>query len=134
LLLIGLHPMVCSACFLIEPSTTSPGVMPPTIGWVLSHQSLIKNMPYRFAYNLVLWRHFIYLVGWLVGFSRQSFSVQSWLSWNSLCRLGWPRTQKYSCLCLRSAGNTDMCHHCPWRHFLNWGPFVSDDFACVKLI
>jgi hypothetical protein len=27
-------------------------------------------------------------------FSRQVFSVQSWLSWNSFCRPGWPRTQK----------------------------------------
>jgi hypothetical protein len=25
---------------------------------------------------------------------RQGFSVESWLSWNSLCRPGWPRTQK----------------------------------------
>jgi hypothetical protein len=26
-------------------------------------------------------------------FSRQGFSVPFWLSWNSLCRPGWPRTQ-----------------------------------------
>jgi hypothetical protein len=26
------------------------------------------------------------------------------LSWNSLCRPGWPRTQKSACLCLPSAG------------------------------
>jgi hypothetical protein len=47
------------------------------------------------------------LVGWLVGFfgfSRQGFSVWPWLSWNSLCRPGWPQTQKSTCLCLPSAG------------------------------
>jgi hypothetical protein len=33
-------------------------------------------------------------------FSRQRFSVQPWLSWNSFCRPGWPRTQKSACLCL----------------------------------
>ncbi|EDK97303.1 mCG1038086, partial [Mus musculus] len=26
------------------------------------------------------------------------------LSWNSLCRPGWPGTQKSACLCLLSAG------------------------------
>jgi hypothetical protein len=44
--------------------------------------------------------------------SRQGFSVQSWLSWNSLCRPGWSRTQKSACLCLPSAGITGMRHHC----------------------
>ena len=39
-----------------------------------------------------------------VCFSRQGFSVYPWLSWNSLCRSGWPRTQKSACLCLPSAG------------------------------
>jgi hypothetical protein len=33
------------------------------------------------------------------------------VSWNSLCRLGWPRTQKSACLCLPSAGIKGMCHH-----------------------
>jgi hypothetical protein len=32
MLLIGLLPLACSACFLIEPKTTSPGVEPPTMG------------------------------------------------------------------------------------------------------
>jgi hypothetical protein len=39
-----------------------------------------------------------------VFFFWQGFSVKSWLSWNSLCRLGWPRTQKSPCHCLPSAG------------------------------
>ena len=32
---------------------------PPTMGWALPHQSLIKKMPCRLAYSLVLWRHFL---------------------------------------------------------------------------
>jgi hypothetical protein len=47
------------------------------------------------------------------GFLRQGFSVYPWLSWNSLCRPGWPRTQKSACLCLPSAGIKGMRHHCP---------------------
>jgi hypothetical protein len=43
-------------------------------------------------------------------FSRQGFSVYPWLSWNSLCRPGWPRTQKSVCLCLPSAGIKGMRH------------------------
>jgi hypothetical protein len=33
------------------------------------------------------------------------------LSWNSLCRPGWPRTQKSACLCLPSPGIKGMRHH-----------------------
>jgi hypothetical protein len=40
----------------------------------------------------------------LFGFLRQGSSVSPWLSWNSLCRPGWPWTQKSTCLCLLSAG------------------------------
>jgi hypothetical protein len=32
MLLTGLLPLACSACFLIEPRTTSPGMAPPTVG------------------------------------------------------------------------------------------------------
>jgi hypothetical protein len=42
---------------------------------------------------------------------RQGFSVYPWLSWNSLCRPGWPRTQKSACLCLQSAGIKGVRHH-----------------------
>jgi hypothetical protein len=44
-------------------------------------------------------------------FLRQGFSVWPWLSWNSLCRPGWPRTQKSACLCLPSAGIKGMRQH-----------------------
>ena len=39
-----------------------------------------------------------------VCFSRQGFSVQPWLSWNSICRQGWPWTQRSTCLCVRVLG------------------------------
>ena len=42
------------------------------------------------------------------------------LSWNSLCRPGWPQTQKSACLCLPIAGIKGMCHHHPaWYQSLN---------------
>lgn len=44
LLLPGLLFMPCSACFLTEPRTTSPGMVSPTVGWALSHKLLIKRM------------------------------------------------------------------------------------------
>ena len=62
-LLTGLIPMACSACFLIEPRTTSPGMTPPTMGWALSHWSLIKKMPCRLTCSWTLWRHFLLRVG-----------------------------------------------------------------------
>jgi hypothetical protein len=64
-------------------------------------------LKYSFAgYRIYLFYLFIYLV-----FLRQGFSVQPWLSCNSLCRPGWPRTQKSTCLCLPSAGIKGVRHH-----------------------
>jgi hypothetical protein len=54
----------------------------------------------------------LFLFCFVLFFSRQGFSVQPWLSWNSLCRPGWPRTQKSTCLCLPSAGIKGVHHHC----------------------
>jgi hypothetical protein len=56
-------------------------------------------------------------------------SVLPWLSWNSLCRPGWPWTQKSTCLCLPSAGIKGMRHHClaASPHFMpSLKPFRSD--------
>jgi hypothetical protein len=45
-----------------------------------------------------------------------------WLSWNSLCRPGWPQTQKSACLCLSSAGIKGVRHHTwPLLLFLRLG-------------
>jgi hypothetical protein len=42
-------PRLVSACFLIEPRTSSPGLASHTKGWTLPHQSVMKKMPYRLA-------------------------------------------------------------------------------------
>lgn len=43
-LLIGLLPPACSACFLIQPRTTYPGVALPKMSWAFLYHLLIKNM------------------------------------------------------------------------------------------
>lgn len=58
MLLTGLLLVACSACFLIEPRSTSPGMALPTIGRTLPHQSQIKKMPNKLTYSPVLWEHF----------------------------------------------------------------------------
>ena len=54
MLLTGLLPLPCSACFLIEPKTTSLGMAPLTNGpshpWLL-----IEKMPYSW----ISWRHYL---------------------------------------------------------------------------
>jgi hypothetical protein len=35
--------LACSACFLIEPRTTSSGMAPPTTSWAFLYQLLIKK-------------------------------------------------------------------------------------------
>jgi hypothetical protein len=51
---------LCSACFLMEPRTTSPEMAPPSMGWIFSHELLIKKMAYRLACLMILWRrHFL---------------------------------------------------------------------------
>jgi hypothetical protein len=50
-LLTGLPPTACSACFLIEPRTTRPGITPLPMGWALPRQALVKKMPHRLAHS-----------------------------------------------------------------------------------
>jgi len=54
MLLTGLLPQACTDCFLIEPKTTSSGMAPPTMGWVLPPWSLTEKM----LYSWVSWGHF----------------------------------------------------------------------------
>lgn len=42
--LTGLLLVVCTAHFLTAPRTTGPEMAPPTMGWALPRQSLIKKM------------------------------------------------------------------------------------------
>jgi hypothetical protein len=75
--------------------------------------SLPPSLP-LFLLLLLLLQQWVFFVVVVVvfGFSGQGFSVWPWLSWNSLCRPGWPRTQKFTCLCLlsASAGIKGVCH------------------------
>jgi hypothetical protein len=59
MLLAGLFSVAPSARFLIEPRTASPGMAPPTMGWPLPCQLLIRKMLFKPAYSLILWRHFL---------------------------------------------------------------------------
>ena len=59
ILLTDLLLMAFSACFLIEPRTTSPGVSLPTMSWALPLQSLIKKMSHRLVCSPILWRHLL---------------------------------------------------------------------------
>ena len=52
-------------------------------------------------------------------FSRLGFSVLLQLSWNSLCRPGWPHTQRSAYLCLLSAGVKGVRHHAQLAHLLD---------------
>ena len=52
MLFTGLLPLACSACFHIEPKTTSPEMVPHTMGPLL--WSLIEKM----SYSWISWRHF----------------------------------------------------------------------------
>lgn len=56
-LALPFHP-ACSDCYLIL-RTTSPGMIPPKMGWAFPHQSLIKTILYKFACSIVLWKHFL---------------------------------------------------------------------------
>jgi hypothetical protein len=59
------RPRGCAAYWLaprgllIESRATSSGMAQLTMGWVLSHQSLMKKMPCRLACSLILWRLFL---------------------------------------------------------------------------
>jgi hypothetical protein len=53
------------------------------------------------------------------------------LSWSSLCRLCWPRTQKSACLCLSSAGIKGVHHHAQPHNFFRYLPLMAQNQARV---
>jgi hypothetical protein len=71
----------------------------------------------------------------LVPFFKQGFSVQPWLSWDTLCRPGWPQTQKSACLCLPSAGIKGVCHHAQLNYVycVGTGALGGQRQICLKL-
>ena len=64
------------------------------------------------------------------------YSPGCWLSWSSLCRPGWPQTQKSSCLCLQSAWIKGLRHHAQSSlNFLKKSTNIkNDDSSCVCLL
>lgn len=59
-LLTGMLPMACSACILMYPMTTFPGVVPAHNGLDMpANQSLLKEMPNRPAYRPVSPKRFL---------------------------------------------------------------------------
>jgi hypothetical protein len=50
--------------------------------------------------------------------------VYPWLSWNSLCWLGCPQTQKSPCLWLPSTGINSLHHHCLAK--------ILNTYKCIK--
>jgi hypothetical protein len=55
ILLTGLLPLACSACFFIEPKTTSLGMAPLKMGWGLPPWPLIEKIPYSW----ISWKQFL---------------------------------------------------------------------------
>ena len=47
--------LACSACFPEDLRTTNPGMIPLTMFLVLLHQPLIRRIPFRLVYSLILW-------------------------------------------------------------------------------
>jgi len=55
MLFTGFLTLACSACFLLEPKTTRPEMVPPTMSYAFPSWSLIEKMPYSW----ISWRHFL---------------------------------------------------------------------------
>ena len=58
----------------------------------------------------LMWLIFFSIFFW---FSRQGFSVESWLSLNLPCRPDWAWIQRSACFCLPRSGIKVVSHHCP---------------------
>lgn len=54
---------------------------------------------------------FVFLLLLLLVFVLPFFLRQPHVTWNLLCRPGWPRTQRSTCLCLWNAEIKDVCYH-----------------------
>ena len=55
-----------------------------------------------------------------------SLYMLSWLSWNSLCRPGWPRTQRFACLSTESTKAVSVILHLMLYLFRNIQPFTPE--------
>jgi hypothetical protein len=80
--------------------------------WLAPHGllSLLSiSFPFPFPFPSLLFSSLLFSS---LLFSSLLFSSLLFL-WNSLCRPGWPQTQRSGCLCLPSAGIKGMRHHRP---------------------
>jgi hypothetical protein len=91
---------------------------PTQVEMELGKQKLPKSFSVlRWLYSFVkIWRGFSDCLSFLFFsffffFPDRVSLCSPWLSWNSLCRPGWPWTQKSACLCLLSAGIEGVRHH-----------------------
>jgi hypothetical protein len=50
---------LAQSAFSWNPGPLAQEWPPPTLGYALLYQSLIKRMPYRPTYSLISWRHFL---------------------------------------------------------------------------
>lgn len=66
-----------------------------------SSPSFLSFLP-PFSFFLFLFFSFLFL--FLFFFFLLLFCYIPWLSWNSMCRPGWPHTQRSVCFCLLTAG------------------------------
>ena len=62
------------------------------------------KIAFQFRIETLVWFELVWFSFFKTGFPR--------LSWNSLCRPGWPQMPRSTCLCLPSAGVKDVHHHC----------------------
>jgi hypothetical protein len=82
-----------------------------------------------------------YVLFWGVGVETGFLCIALGMSWNSLCRPGWPQTHKSAWLCLPSAGIKGVCHHAQLRFnvlihwydslfptYYSWSSYCSHNF------
>jgi hypothetical protein len=99
------HTLADSIVSATRPSSSFSGPLVGSLIWVSLFACLFVCLFVLFCFVLFC-------------FLKQGFSVWPWMSWNSLCRPGWPWTQKSACLCLPSAGIKGVRHHAPAPSFL----------------
>ena len=70
-------------------------VLGSVLSLLLPQEKEEKNaiLVFAFVFVFFLWLRFFLF------FQDSCFSVQPWLSWNSLCKPGYPQTQRSTCLC-----------------------------------
>jgi hypothetical protein len=87
----------------------------PNVQPFIQHNICIDSLIHMYIYNF---------------FFETGFLCIPWLSWKSLCRPGWPRTQKSACLCPPSAGIKSVHHHSQLSYLLVSDTTWSNALSC----